>query len=160
MAVLSKCPPPETVLGLRSFIGAYKVLGRVLPKCSIHISPLENAIAGCQSQDKVIWTDELYQKFFNAQKALSTHRSITLPRFDDQLRIVTDGSVTKHGIGATLYVSRDKKLLLAGFFSAKLRKHQVAWLPCKIEALCIAAAIKHFSPYIIQSEHTTCLLTY
>lgn len=159
VAVLSKCPPPETVRGLRSFIGAYKVLGRVLPKCSIHISPLENAIAGCQSQDKVIWTDELYQKFFNAQKALSTHRSITLPRSDDQLWIVTDGSVTKHGIGATLYVSRDKKLLLAGFFSAKLRKHQVTWLPCEIEALCIAAAIKHFSPYIIQSEHTTCLLT-
>ena len=39
-----------------------------------------------------------------------------------------------------------KKLLLAGFFGAKLRKHQVTWLPCEIEALCIAAAIKHFSP--------------
>ena len=49
--------------------------------------------------------------------------------------------------------------LLADFFSAKLRKHQVAWLPCEIEALSIAAAIKHFSPYIIQSTHNTCLLT-
>ena len=58
-----------------------------------------------------------------------------------------------------MYVSRENKLLLAGFFSAKLRKHQVTWLPCEIEAISIAAAIKHFGPYIIQSTHNTCLLT-
>ena len=34
IAPLSSCSPPETVRGLRSFIGAYKVLGRVLPHCS------------------------------------------------------------------------------------------------------------------------------
>ena len=56
-------------------------------------------------------------------------------------------------------VSRENKLLLASFFSAKLRKHQVTWLPCEIEALSITAAVKHFSPYIIQSTHNTCLLT-
>ena len=82
-----------------------------------------------------------------------------LPRPSDQLWIVTDGSVAKSGIGATLYVNRDSKLQLADFFSAKLRKHQVTWLPCEIEALSIAASIKHFSPYIIQSVQPTCLLT-
>ena len=157
-AVLAKCPPPDTVRGLRSFIGAYKVLSRVLPNCSAHTSPLESAIAGYQFQDKTVWTDDLYQTFYNAQKALSTHKSITLPRADDQIRIVTDGSVTRQGIGATMYVSRENKFLLAGFFSAKLRKHQVTWLPCEIEALSIAAAIKHFGPYIIRSTHNTCLL--
>ena len=115
-------------------------------------------IAGCQSQDKVVWSDDLYRRFYNAQKGLSTHKSITLPQTDDQLWIVTDGSVVKREIGATMYVSRENKVLLAGFFSAKLRKHQVTWLPCEIEALSIAAAIKHFSPFIIQSSHNTCLL--
>ena len=47
---------------------------------------------------------------------------------------------------------------MAGFFSAKLRKHQVNWLPCEVEALCIAS-VKHFSPYIIQSKYQPCLLT-
>ena len=42
---------------------------------------------------------------------------------------------------------------------AKLRKHQVTWLPCEIEALCIAAAVKHFSAYIVQSTPRTCVLT-
>jgi hypothetical protein len=159
IATLSSCPPPDTVRGLRSFIGAYKVLGRVLPKCSHIIAPLESAIAGQQSGERILWTDTLREQFRSAQTNLTTRKSITLPRPSDQLWIVTDGSVTKHGIGATLYITRNEKLHLAGFFSAKLRKHQVSWLPCEIEALSIAAAIKHFSPFIIQSTHQACLLT-
>ena len=85
VAVLAKCPPPDTVRGLHSFIGAYNVLSRVLPKCSAHTAPLESAIVGYQFQDKIVWTDDLYQKFYSAQKALSTHQSITLPRADDQI---------------------------------------------------------------------------
>ena len=38
-----------------------------------------------------------------------------------------------------------------------LGKHQAGWLAC--EALGIAASIKHFSPYIVQSLHTTEVLT-
>ena len=159
VAVLAKSPLPDTVHGLRSFISAYKVLGRVLPKCSQLVGPLDTAIAGKQSQDKILWTDELIKHFHNAQGALSSHKSITLPQPSDRLWIVTDGSVSQRGIGATLYVSRNDKLQLAGFFSAKLPKHQVTWLTCEIEALSISAAVKHFSPYIIQSRHTACVLT-
>ena len=89
-------------------------------------------VAGCQSQDKLIWSDELVQKFLNAQKELSSHKSITLPQTDDQLLIITDGSVVKQGLGDILYVSRENQLLL-GFFSAKLRtkslgSHARLWL--------------------------------
>ena len=69
VAVLAKFPPPDIVRGLRSFIGAYKVLSRVLPNCSAHTSPIESAIAGYQFQDKIVWTDDLYQKFYSAQKS-------------------------------------------------------------------------------------------
>ena len=82
-----------------------------------------------------------------------------LPSPQDTLWIVTDGSVSKRGLGATLYIMRDNRLFLAGFYSAKLRKHQVTWLPCEIEALCIGAAVKHFSPYVIQSHNRTYVLT-
>ena len=63
------------------------------------------------------------------------------------------------GIAATLYIQRNARLFLAGFFCAKLRKHQVTWLPCEIEALSIGAAIRHFTPYIKQSPHQTQVLT-
>jgi hypothetical protein len=151
IAALSTCSPPDTVHGMRSFVGAYKVLARVLPQCSQILSPLDDAIAGRASPDKLSWSDDLQGHFSKAQKYLTSHKAILLPRPSDKLWIVTDGSVSKRGVGATLYVTRDNKLSLSGFFSAKLRKHQVTWLPCEIEALSIAAAVKHFSPFIIQS---------
>lgn len=93
------------------------------------------------------------------RKHLPPVKSITLPRPDERLWIVTDGSVKKAGIGATLYVNRQSKLHLAGFYSAQLKQHQTIWLPCEVEASSIAAALKHFSPYFIQSKHQACVLT-
>lgn len=159
IAALSSCPPPANVTGLRSFIGAYKVLARVVKNTATLLSALDDAVAGRDSKESLHWTDELLHVFTSAQKALSTNRAITLPRPDDQLWIVTDGAVRDPGLGATLYISRGDKVEVAGYFSAKLRKNQVNWLPCEVEALSIAAAIKHFSPYIIQSSQTACVLT-
>ena len=98
--------------------------------------------------------------FKPAQQVLDNHRTITLPQSNDALWIITDGSVKNRGIAATLYIHRTGKQYLASFFNAKLRKHQVTWLSCKIEALSISAAIEHFAPYIIQCVHTTQVLTY
>ena len=69
------------------------------------------------------------------------------------------GPSSKQGLGAALFVTRNHQLFLAGFFSTKLRKHQVTWLPFEVEALSIAAAVQHFFPFIIQSQQQTCVLT-
>ena len=159
IAALASCPEPDTVSQMRSFIGAFKVLARVIPGCSSLLSPLDDAIAGRESKEAIQWMEDLHTTFRNAQQALATARTITLPKPDDQLWIVTDGAVRKPGIGAALYVTRDSKLRLAGFFSAKLRGSQATWLPCEIETLAIASATKHFSPYLIQSRHKACILT-
>ena len=90
---------------------------------------------------------------------LQKSSSITLPQAADQLWIVTDASVKAVGLAATLYVMRHGKLHLSGHFSAWLRSHQRTWLPCELEALAIAASVKHFSPYIIQSHKPVCVLT-
>ena len=135
------------------------MLSRVIKGYSILLAPLENITAGSQSQDTVVWSEELLASFSSAPKALSSNKSIVLPKPEGQLWTVSDGSVKMSGLGATLYVLRDKKLLQAGFFSVKTRKHQVTWLPCEVEALSVASAIKHFAPYIIQSKSQTCLLT-
>ena len=159
IATLASCSPPTTVGQMRSFIGAFKVLSRVLPACATLISPLDDAVAGRQSQESITWSDQLQSAFQRAQKSLTSTRTITLPRPDDQLWLVTDGAVRKPGIGATLYITRGGKLWVAGFFSAKLRGSQQSWLPCEVEVLAIAVATKHFSPYLIQSAHCACILT-
>ena len=159
VAALASYKPLKNVHGLRAFVGSYKMLGRVLSGAAKLLAPLESLTAGRQSQDTISWSDELLVCFHSCQEALKSNRSITLLRTHDQLWIATDSSVKMNGLGATLYVLRDKKLHLAGYFSAKFKKHRASWLPCKIEALSIAAAVKHFTPYIIQSKSKTYVLT-
>ena len=159
ISTLSSCALSKKVSDMKSFIGAYKVLSRVVPHCPSVLAPLDTAIAGRSSQEDISWTNDLSNAFHLAQRALTGNRTITLPQPSDQLWIVTDGAVRRPGIAATLYITRNEKLALAGFFSAKLKAHQLAWLPCEIEALAISAATKHFRPYIIQSLHKTCVLT-
>ena len=142
--------------GLCLYIGAYKVLTRIIKSCS----QLLSSIARKSSSDKIFWSDGLLSAFNKAKSALSTDKSIVLPKPTDQLWVVTDGAVKNHGLGATLYVSRgDSKPKLAGVFGAKLRGCQHSWIPCEVEVLSIATAVKHFNPYIIQSRLQACVLT-
>ncbi len=97
--------------------------------------------------------------FHRAQQVLSTSCAVTIPQSDDQHWIVTDGALRDPRLGATKYVTRGEKLLITGHFSTKLRKNQINWLPCEIEALAITAALKHFGPYIIQSSQKACELS-
>ena len=100
VSTLATCDIPRTVKNLRSFIGAYKVLGRVIKGTAALLSPLDAACAGRESAEVVLWSDELRVTFSRAQSALKGHRSIVLPRPSDQLWIVTDGSSKLHGVGA------------------------------------------------------------
>ena len=81
------------------------MLGRVLSGCPKLLAPLGVLTAGCQSQDMIAWSDE----------ALASNRSIIFTTPEDQLWIVTDGSITMSGLSVTLYVLCNQKLNLAGF---------------------------------------------
>ena len=49
IAALAACSPPSTVKGMRSFIGAFKMLCRVIPNCASFLTPLDGVVAGRQS---------------------------------------------------------------------------------------------------------------
>ena len=144
---------------MRSFVGAYKTLARVIYGCSAFPAPFDSVTGGRQSSEHIEWNDSLQEPFKCAKDKLHTRTTITLPRSTDELWLVTDGSVKQFGIRATLHVMRNDTLKHAGFFSAKLHGRQIGWLPCEIEALSTATAVKHFSAYIVQSNHTTSILT-
>ena len=152
LLALSTCQQPETVSAMRSFLGAYRFLSRTLPGYAKFLSPLEDAIKGKEGRQKLVWHESLSESFRLAQNALQHSKTITIPQPSDTLSIVTDASVRPGALGAVLYVIRDNKAHLAGFFNSKLPDFQQRWLPCEIEALAIATALNHFSPYIIQSS--------
>ena len=158
VSALSIAEPPQTVRALRSFIGAYKVLSRVIKGYADLLHPLDQVVAGRNSSEKIEWSDELLHQFKKLQESLKDCKIITLPRHNDELYIVTDGAQLI-GIASTLWILRDGELKLGGFFNAQLKKGQTIWLPCEVEALCIGASTNHFAPYIIQSQHRTNILT-
>ena len=91
---------------MRSFIGAFKLLSRVIRGCSALLPNLDDAVAGRESKEPIQWTDDLHASFNQAQAVLSKTRTITPRRRNDRLWIVTDVAVRTSGIGATLYLSR------------------------------------------------------
>ena len=155
---LAAADRPQTVRGLRSFIGAYKSLSRVIKGYAEVIHPLDQAVAGKKSNEVLLWDDTLIAQFKKAQDSINNTEIIVIPRPDDLLIIVTDGS-TKHGLGSTLFVLRNDKLLLAGYFNAQLKINQLLWLPCEVEALSIGSSINYFAPYLIQSTSNAHLYT-
>ena len=159
LSALEAADLPKTVGQLRSYIGSFKFLSRVISAYSDVISPLDEIAAGRKSSEKIVWTDSLINAFRTSQKELSSTKIITLPRRDDQLQIITDASQSKSGIAATLYVIRKGKPHVAGFFNSKLRSHQVRWIPCEVEALCISLAVSHFGAEIIENNHQVTVLT-
>ena len=127
---------------MRSFIGAFKALGKVVEGCSRVIAPLESLTAGRISTEKITLSESAMDRFNLAKESLKSAKTISIPMRSDQLWIVTDGAVKSSGIGATHYVTRPntRNPLLAGFFSAKLKQQQPCWFPCELEALTITAA--------------------
>ena len=75
--------------------------------------------------------------------------------FLDKLWIITDASVKQHGIGATLYIKRNKAPRVAEFYSAKLRKHQVTGFHVRSKhwALPQLSSTSHLTSYSLITKH-------
>lgn len=101
---LFTCEFPSTVHGLCSFTRAYKMLYHVLPIFEHAIATIKGAISSRQTKDKIKWSEELIEHCNIAQ-------SKQIPRRVDHLWIIIDGSVSKCGIRATLYIMHDYKNL-------------------------------------------------
>ena len=144
---------------LRSYIGAYKYLSRVLPCYAEVLKPLEDICAGKESAEKIVWSDDTVDSFNLSKEHLKKAKPIALPRCSEQLHIVTDAAITPIGIAATLLVVRNNKLTLAGYLSGVLKKNQIRLLPCEAEALAIGVSIRHWQYYIRQSHHRARVLT-
>ena len=94
-----------------------------------------------------------------AKKALKNPKIITIPNPNDQLILVSDGCNSPATVGSTLYIKRGPDFHIAGFFSAKVKKNQIMWLPCEIEALGINLSVNAFKNFIQASKHETEFLT-
>ena len=160
LSALSECAPPSTVKALKSYIGAYRFLARVIKDYASQLLPLEQMISGKHAPNsKIEWSECQLNAFHKAQSSLKGAKSVVLPKSDDVLQIITDAAVQPTAIGAVMYAIRDGQPMLAGFYNAKLPLYQTRWLPCELEGVAIGAALSHFGPYLRQSKHKPIVLT-
>ena len=160
MSALSECDPPSTVKALKSYIGAYRFLSRVVKDYASSLVPLEKMISGSLAPNtKIAWSDDQLHVFRAAQAKLKDAKSIVLPKPTDVLQIVTDAAVLPQAVGAVMYAIRNGKPLLAGYYNSKLPEYKTRWLPCELEGVAIGAALTHFGPYLRESLHKPVVLT-
>ena len=111
LSALSECEPPVTAKALKSWIGAYRHSARVIKSYASLLMPLEAMIAGKVAPNtKLEWSSDRLHAIKQAQKALRNAESITLPRPDDVLQIVTDAALQPTAIGAVLYAVLQRKV--------------------------------------------------
>ena len=67
IATLASCDKPVTVKAMRSFVGAYKILARVVPGCSALLAPFDSVTGGRPSSEHIEWTDSLREAFKRAK---------------------------------------------------------------------------------------------
>ena len=60
---LSTAPPPKTVKALRGWLRAFKQVSVCVPNYAVKIGPLETAVGGRASQEKITWTSEMLKSF-------------------------------------------------------------------------------------------------
>ena len=108
ISTLSTCGLPKTVKNLRSFIGAYKALSRVIPNTASFLAPLDTVCAGRDSPESIEWTEDLTAVFTRAQKALRAHKAVVLPLPDDQLWIVSLSSCGESVPLSMLHVTTER----------------------------------------------------
>ena len=131
VSALAMMDVPVTVGQLRSYLGGFKYLSRVMKSYIDVLCPLEEMIGGRKSSEKLIWNESSLNAFKLSQQSLSDLETITIPKSSDSLQIITDASQSKFGLAAALYVIRGDKSYVAGYFNAKYRPHQRDWIPCE-----------------------------
>ena len=131
----------KKVKHLRSYIGLYKTLQMAAPAVSRVLAPLEQAVAGKESAEPIVWDNALSQRFREAKSHVRHVHTLYLPHPQDQLVIKSDAASYGPGIGHTVYAIKDKELKPVRFHSSRLNQHCQTWQSCELEGLSISVAI-------------------
>ena len=121
---LAVCEKPETVKGLRSFLGGMRFHKRCLRGLDNVSQPLNEACPNTKDgKDKIVWTSEMNTAFLECQKIMKDPKTVIIPRKDDQLVQIADGALHLPAIGSILVAIRkgEDKCLPVGYFGLRVK---------------------------------------
>ena len=140
-------------------MGAYKQLTACIKDYATLIGPLELAVGGRKSQEKVIWTAEMLKLFSLAKDSLKGVKPVHCPKPTDILEFYPDYSEENNAIGGWMKIIRPgtfnqpEQQLLGGHFSQRLAPRKNRIIPCEGEALACRCLINHFRIYLRENKN-------
>lgn len=152
--VLLDFPPPETVQGMRRFLGMLNYYRRFVPHAAQFQAPLIEALVATKSKGArpFPWSPELLQQFEACKQSLSSATLLQHPVSNSSLGLFTDASSVH--IGSCLQQKVNGKWFPLSFFSKKLTPQQRQWPTYYRELLAVYESVQHFR-YILEVQHAT-----
>lgn len=137
-------PKPQTVEDLRRFTGMVNFYRSHLPNAASYQSLFNKYIGSSKKRDKtrIEWSEEASNAFEQCKNSLKQAATLSHPRTDTDLALMTDAS--DFCIGAVLQQQVNGIWEPLGYFSKKLTAAQQKYSTYDRELLAIYMAIKHF----------------
>lgn len=137
-------PKPETIVDLRRFIGMVNFYRPHMPNAISYQTELNNLIRGSKKNDKtkINWSDKTIEAFNLCKENLKSAATLSYPRTDTPLALMTDASNTC--VGAVLQQKVDGHWKPLGYFSRRLTNAQEKYSTYDRELLSIYLAVIHF----------------
>ena len=161
---LAECDPPQTVRGLRSWLGGVRFNEICLPgsKIAAHSKPLDDQVPSKRSgKDSIEWTATLLHAFRSIQSILKQPISVTVPREGDVIYMATDACTSLPAGGTKIFIKRPgiDKFLPSFNFGARLPTTVKNWYPCEVEAFFLNKGIEKAAHYVRVTNNPAIALT-
>lgn len=146
--------PPETVQGMRRFLGMINYYRRFIPHAAKFQASLVDAVASTNSKGAkpFPWTPELHEAFNACKQSLSTATLLQHPVNNAPLALFTDASSVHIGSCLQQQINGDWHPL--AFFSKKLTTRQSEWPAYYRELLAVYESVQHFR-HLLEVQHVT-----
>ena len=161
---LSSVPPPQTVKGLRSWLGGIRFHEICLPgpQLAALTKPLDEQIPSNRSgKEEVMWDPSLLANFKRIQEIIKTPLAVTIPRKGDQVYLATDACSSLPAGGSKMFLKRPgiDKYLPSFSFGSRLPDTVKDWSPCEVEAYFLNKGIQKAEFYTRSTGNPGIVLT-
>ena len=145
-------PMPETVGGLREFLGLINFQRKYVPNCSTIQKPL-SSLTGGKSNQRINWTEEMTSAFEQLKAEMTTELELAFPDYSadaEKLELYVDASNT--GGGACLAQKQSGVPRVIGFASMTFSQTQQGYSTIERELAALRWGVKTFKPFLYGIE--------
>ena len=143
---ITKYPEPNSLSGIRRFLGVVNFYRRFIPKCAHLAQPLTDLLRGSR-KDGPVELNTLAKEAFNSLKTvLSNVTMLSHPAPNAPLCLTVDASNV--AIGAVLQQFQDEAWQPLAFFSKRLQPAETKYSTFGRELLGMYLSVKHFRYFL------------